>query len=116
MIDNKFIQIRDFGFRRESRSPDNRFPSPVPSSSRDKQPPPQGEIVALEDILEPPGRYLRPPKIVIIFRGLPGAGKTHFARNIKNKEGDLGADAPRILDLDAYFETDGKVSVVGRPS
>ena len=53
---------------------------------------------------------MRPPKIVLILRGIPGSGKTHFARNIRAKESDLGSDAPRILDLDSYFEADGEVS------
>jgi Mrp family chromosome partitioning ATPase len=71
-----------------------------------------GEVITLDDLLEPPGRYIRPPKIVVIFRGLPGSGKTFIAKNIKNKETELGSDAPRILDLDAYFESDGQVSFV----
>ena len=70
----------------------------------------EGTITNIGDLLEPPGRYIRPPKIVIILRGLPGSGKTHFAKDIRTKESDLGSDAPRILDLDAYFEADGEAS------
>lgn len=69
-----------------------------------------GTLTNIGDLLEPPGRYIRPPKIVIILRGLPGSGKTHFAKGIRARESDLGSDAPRILDLDAYFEADGEVS------
>lgn len=69
-----------------------------------------GTITNIGDLLEPPGRYIRPPKIIVILRGLPGSGKTHFAKSIRAKESDLGSDAPRILDLDAYFEADGEVS------
>lgn len=46
-------------------------------------PPPEKEIVMVEDLLLPPGRYGRPSKIVIIVRGLPGSGKSHLARLIK---------------------------------
>jgi len=67
-----------------------------------------GTITNIGDLLEPPGRYIRPPKIIVILRGLPGSGKTHFAKSIRAKESDLGSDAPRILDLDAYFEADGE--------
>ncbi len=41
------------------------------------------EVVMVEDLLLPPGRYGRPSKIVVILRGLPGSGKSHFARLIK---------------------------------
>ncbi len=68
-----------------------------------------GEMVQISDLLEPPGRYIRPPKIVVIFRGLPGAGKSHVAKLVKSKEAELGSDAPRILSLDDYFECDGQV-------
>ena len=70
----------------------------------------KGSVINVGDLLDPPGRYIRPPKIVLILRGLPGSGKTHFAKNIRAKESDLGSDAPRILDLDSYFEADGEVS------
>lgn len=68
----------------------------------------KGSVINVADLLDPPGRYMRPPKIVLILRGIPGSGKTHFARNIRAKESDLGSDAPRILDLDSYFEADGE--------
>lgn len=64
----------------------------------------------MEDLINPPGRYMRPPRIVIIFRGLPGSGKTFVAKNIKNQETSFGSEAPRILALDDYFECDGEVS------
>lgn len=44
------------------------------------------EIQVIEDIINPPGRFTRPPRIVIILRGPPGSGKTYLARLIKDKE------------------------------
>lgn len=51
---------------------------------------------------------MRPPKIVVIFRGLPGSGKSFVAKNIKSQESSYGSEAPRILALDDYFECDGE--------
>lgn len=70
----------------------------------------RGEIVQMSDLLDPPGRYVRHPKLVVIMRGLPGSGKSHVVKSIKAKETELGSDAPRILCLDDYFEIDGEVS------
>ena len=63
----------------------------------------------VDDLINPPGRYMRPPKIVVIFRGLPGSGKSFVAKNIKSQESSYGSEAPRILALDDYFECDGEV-------
>lgn len=54
---------------------------------------------------------MRPPKLVIIFRGLPGSGKSFLAKNLKALESEMGSEAPRILALDDYFECDGTVSM-----
>ncbi len=87
-----------------------------PSDANQKQPPPpppaapQGDLVQLGDLLDPPGRYIRPPRIVFILRGLPGSGKSHLAKAVKAKETELGSDPPRILSLDDYFECDGEVN------
>lgn len=43
-------------------------------------------ITLIEDILNSPGRFSRPPRIVIILRGPPGSGKTFLAKLIKDKE------------------------------
>ena len=75
---------------------------------------PQGDRIAIDDLIQPPGRYARPPKMVIIFRGLPGAGKTFVAKHLKNLEADMGSEAPRILALDDYFECDGEVTTLLR--
>ena len=47
------------------------------------------EIVLIEDLLLPPGRYGRPSKIVVILRGLPGTGKSHLARLIMVRSKEL---------------------------
>ena len=65
--------------------------------------------MSFEDLMLPPGRSQRPPKLVVIMRGLPGSGKTHVARTIKTTETEQGFEPPRILALDDYFECDGEV-------
>ncbi|XP_028408960.1 uncharacterized protein LOC114531547 [Dendronephthya gigantea] len=72
-------------------------PEPAPP------PKPKTEVVAIGNLLDAPGRDTRPDRIVFIFRGVPGSGKTHIARLIKDKEVACGAHAPRILSLDDYF-------------
>lgn len=42
--------------------------------------------VTMEDLINPPGRFSRPQKIVIILRGPPGSGKTYLAKLIKDRE------------------------------
>ncbi|RWS23035.1 YLP motif-containing protein 1-like protein, partial [Leptotrombidium deliense] len=64
--------------------------------------PPSG-VVSIDDLLSPPSRDFRPKNIVIILRGLPGSGKTYFAKLVKDKEVENGGSAPRILSLDDYF-------------
>ena len=85
--------------------------SPGPSKPVQEAPKPQGEVLAVDDLVHPPGRYMRPPKIVIIFRGLPGSGKSFVAKNIKSQESSFGSETPRILALDDYFECDGEVNM-----
>ncbi|XP_025203854.1 YLP motif-containing protein 1-like isoform X2 [Melanaphis sacchari] len=64
------------------------------------------QLLTIETLLCPPGRLNRPSKIVIILRGLPGSGKSHVAKLIKEKELSMGGQAPRILSLDDYFMTE----------
>ncbi|XP_056619828.1 YLP motif-containing protein 1 isoform X3 [Triplophysa dalaica] len=59
-----------------------------------------------EDILKPPGRETRPERIVVIMRGLPGSGKSHVAKLIRDKEVECGGAPPRVLGLDDYFMTE----------
>nr|XP_012772017.1 YLP motif-containing protein 1 isoform X3 [Maylandia zebra] len=89
--------------------PDDRGPPtapPVPPP----QPPPRvekkPEIKNIDDILKLPGRLSRPERIVIIMRGLPGSGKTHVAKLIRDKEVECGGAPPRVLVLDDYFMTE----------
>ena len=71
------------------------------------QPKPVGKVMPVNDLIEAPGRYVRPPKLALIFRGLPGSGKSHVAKALRTKEAELGHDTPRILSMDDYFECDG---------
>jgi len=41
------------------------------------------ETIQVDDLLEPPSRYGRPDHIVVIIRGLPGAGKTYVSKLLK---------------------------------
>lgn len=40
------------------------------------------------------------------MRGLPGSGKSHVAKLIRDKEVDCGGAPPRVLVLDDYFMTE----------
>ncbi|CAB4058895.1 YLPM1 [Lepeophtheirus salmonis] len=77
-------------------------------SSTEEPSEPKELTVDIDELIQPPGRYTRPPKILIIFRGLPGSGKTYTVKAIKSLEAELGSETPRILSLDDYFECDGK--------
>ncbi|XP_035778763.1 uncharacterized protein LOC118459463 isoform X2 [Anopheles albimanus] len=65
-------------------------------------------MIDIEDLLLPPGRLTRAPRICMLIRGLPGSGKSHLARLIKNKEQIFGP-SPRVLSLDDYFLVDKEV-------
>ncbi|XP_029351945.1 YLP motif-containing protein 1 isoform X2 [Echeneis naucrates] len=90
--------------------PDDRVPPTAPPLPPPPQPPPRvekkPEIKNIDDILKPPGRLSRPERIVIIMRGLPGSGKSHVAKLIRDKEVDCGGAPPRVLVLDDYFMTE----------
>ncbi|XP_041572732.2 YLP motif-containing protein 1 isoform X3 [Taeniopygia guttata] len=107
--ENSSVQTLEFeGDRRNY--PEERIPISAPSMPR--QPPPaprvekKPESKNVDDILKPPGRDSRPERIVIIMRGLPGSGKTHVAKLIRDKEVECGGPAPRVLSLDDYFITE----------
>uniref|UniRef100_A0A3B5AEX1 YLP motif-containing protein 1 n=1 Tax=Stegastes partitus TaxID=144197 RepID=A0A3B5AEX1_9TELE len=90
--------------------PEDRGPPTAPALPPPAQPPPRvekkPEIKNIDDILKPPGRLSRPERIVIIMRGLPGSGKSHVAKLIRDKEVDCGGAPPRVLVLDDYFMTE----------
>ncbi|XP_035474079.2 YLP motif-containing protein 1 isoform X2 [Scophthalmus maximus] len=90
--------------------PEDRGPPIAPPLPPPPQPPPRvekkPEIKNIDDILKPPGRSSRPERIVIIMRGLPGSGKSHVAKLIRDKEVDCGGAPPRVLVLDDYFMTE----------
>ncbi|XP_050343990.1 YLP motif-containing protein 1-like isoform X2 [Nymphalis io] len=65
-------------------------------------------IVMIDDILEPPGRDMRPEKIVIILRGPPGSGKSYLAKLIRDKEAEHGGTV-RIMSIDDYFMQEGEI-------
>ncbi|XP_049874845.1 YLP motif-containing protein 1-like isoform X2 [Pectinophora gossypiella] len=65
-------------------------------------------IVMIDDLLEPPGREMRPEKIVIILRGPPGSGKSYLAKLIRDREAEHGG-ACRIMSIDDYFMQEGDV-------
>ncbi|XP_062556485.1 YLP motif-containing protein 1-like isoform X2 [Armigeres subalbatus] len=74
--------------------------------SEDKNSPfylPSAPIVCIEELLLPPGRFKRPPRICFILRGIPGSGKSYLARLIKDCEVKHGGQAPRVLSIDDYF-------------
>ncbi|XP_051952223.1 YLP motif-containing protein 1-like isoform X2 [Xyrauchen texanus] len=77
-------------------------PTPVAPPRVEKKP----ETKNAEDILKPPGRATRPDRIVVIMRGLPGSGKSHVAKLIRDKEVECGGAPPRVLGLDDYFMTE----------
>ncbi|XP_037837481.1 YLP motif-containing protein 1 isoform X2 [Kryptolebias marmoratus] len=89
----------------EDRGPHSAAPlaPPLPAPTRIEKKP---EIKNIDDILKPPGRVSRPERIVIIMRGLPGSGKSHVAKLIRDKEVECGGAPPRVLVLDDYFMTE----------
>ncbi|KXJ76511.1 hypothetical protein RP20_CCG009538 [Aedes albopictus] len=80
---------------------------------------PATPIVCIEDLLLPPGRFKRPPRICFIMRGVPGSGKSYLARLIKDCEVKHGGQAPRVLSIDDYFLVEKEERepdpVTGRP-
>ncbi|XP_035919637.1 uncharacterized protein LOC118517518 isoform X1 [Anopheles stephensi] len=95
--------------------PDERSESTVSSLSSHNHT--ASRMVDIDELLLPPGRFLRPPRICFLIRGLPGSGKSHLARLIKNKEQAFD-QSPRVLSLDDYFlaerEVEEKDPVTGK--
>lgn len=62
------------------------------------------EALYIKDLMELPARQYRPPRIVLIIRGLPGSGKSTLARAIKeHEEAASPLSKIRLLSLDDYF-------------
>uniref|UniRef100_A0A8C6KFD6 YLP motif-containing protein 1 n=1 Tax=Nothobranchius furzeri TaxID=105023 RepID=A0A8C6KFD6_NOTFU len=97
-----YVERRGYPEERGSHIAAPLAPPPPPPARVEKKP----EIKNIEDILKPPGRSSRPERIVIIMRGLPGSGKSHVAKLIRDKEVDCGGAPPRVLVLDDYFMTE----------
>ncbi|CAI7771280.1 unnamed protein product [Closterium sp. NIES-53] len=60
-------------------------------------------VVDASCIFREPGRLRRPARFVIILRGLPGSGKSHLARALRDVEVTNGGAAPRVFAMDDYF-------------
>ncbi|KAK1796267.1 hypothetical protein P4O66_009341, partial [Electrophorus voltai] len=82
------------------------YPEEPPPPSLPQRVEKKPEIKNVEDLLKPPGRANRPDRIVVIMRGLPGSGKSHLAKLIRDKEVEYGGAPPRVLGLDDYFMTE----------
>jgi hypothetical protein len=65
-----------------------------PPPPTELQPPPPSEEVDAKTLFQLPGRRGRPPKLAIILRGLPGAGKSRLVRQLKDYEGRFGVSPP----------------------
>uniref|UniRef100_A0A672MMW5 YLP motif-containing protein 1 n=1 Tax=Sinocyclocheilus grahami TaxID=75366 RepID=A0A672MMW5_SINGR len=105
------LEHYDHGSSSDRRSyPDERPPPPTSLPPSAPVAPPRvekkPETKNAEDILKSPGRMTRPDRIVVIMRGLPGSGKSHVAKLIRDKEVECGGAPPRVLGLDDYFMTE----------
>ncbi|KAL1505776.1 hypothetical protein ABEB36_005260 [Hypothenemus hampei] len=99
--DDEWMDEKRFGTNKENSAPQKVPDNPHSSRVLTNQTPSQN--TTLECLINPPGRYARPVKIVIILRGPPGSGKSYLAKLIKDKEVENGGSAPRILSLDDFF-------------
>ncbi|CAN0192966.1 unnamed protein product, partial [Discosporangium mesarthrocarpum] len=61
------------------------------------------ERVDAVQIFKEPGRQSRPDKFCVILRGLPGSGKSHVARLLRDIENEFGGQKPRLLSIDDYY-------------
>ena len=58
-------------------------------------PPPM--VADAADLFLEPGRRSRPTYICVVLRGLPGSGKSRFAKLVRDMEKEAGGSPPRIL-------------------
>ena len=79
------------------------LPAPVEPAPKSQAPP---RVVAdSKELFLKPGRSQRPKRVAIVLRGLPGSGKSHLAKKMKDVEVQQGGEAPRIHAIDDYFVT-----------
>lgn len=74
----------------------------APTSAFARPPP-----TTASSLLLSPGRVTRPPRILVIVRGLPCAGKSTVARQVREAESRAGGPSAKIMALDDYFVSDG---------
>ncbi|KAH9611902.1 hypothetical protein KSS87_002627 [Heliosperma pusillum] len=68
--------------------------------------PDKPRTVDIAHLFRQPHRTSRPDHFVIILRGLPGSGKSYFAKMLRDLELEHGGNAPRIHSMDDYFMTE----------
>ncbi|GAX78560.1 hypothetical protein CEUSTIGMA_g6000.t1 [Chlamydomonas eustigma] len=79
-------------------------------------------VIDARKLIKAPGRDSRPKRILIILRGLPGSGKSHIAKLVRELEAEFYAASsasavgssqpPRVLSLDEYFFTEVEKEVL----
>lgn len=68
--------------------------------------PDKPKVIDASHLFRLPHRAIRPDRIVIILRGLPGSGKSYLAKMLRDLEVENGGNAPRIHSMDDYFMTE----------
>lgn len=79
------------------------MPMPTATSFAPAQPIPT--VIDARSLFSVGGRLSRPRRLVILLRGLPGAGKSTLARLLRDAETSAGGEAPRLHSIDEYFLT-----------
>lgn len=85
---------------RTTEAPSMPHCNPEPPVASNPEPP---SVVPIDDLLYAPARDRRPPRLLIIVRGLPGSGKSYLCKMVREKEIQAGGAAPRTLSLDDYM-------------
>jgi len=76
---------------------------PLPDAAPSERPRSPVNVMDAESLFDAEGRRKRPSHIVMVLRGLPGSGKTHVAKVIRDFELKAGDPAPRTHSIDDYF-------------
>lgn len=71
------------------------------------------ESIPIENLLKKPYRDIRPSKLAIILRGLPGSGKSYVTNLIKIEEEKhiSNMEKPKVLSIDNYFLTEQEQTI-----